>query len=489
VSAHRLTRPPVTRTTPIAERPALWLVTAGIGAVGVGALTSEDARIMFDVVLAAIAIVAFLRWPYALLLLVLAAGFDDPRALEIGTLIGGGVAVIVAGRRALAATLPICFLLLLAIALPRIPLHPTVFDGAGPPELYLPFSHVGYLGSPSNAMESWLQLAFLLVAFALGAWLITDRRRLHQAVWISLASSAIPVIVGLQQFATGQYHVRPGTSTQAVEGPFPHPNAFAFYLLLPLVVGLVMLIETRATRIRLALAALLIGAGVCLFLTYTRSAWIGFAVALLILGIFRYRWLIVIGTIALIVAAFAFPGAVHAVDARFGDLSAQSAGNSTSSYSWRTGEWKRMVPYGLHHPFIGTGFGTYAADTYNEFGTEDLAYPTVANPGHPATSPKGFSAHNDYVRMLVELGFPGLVLWSLVLLSLLVLMLRACRVLVVRPLALALAAMVVALIGISYSDNVQSYTVDLLYPLALGGGVASIARRERRRPAPASDAR
>jgi O-antigen ligase len=230
----------------------------------------------------------------------------------------------------------------------------------------------------------------------------------------------------------------------------------------------VTLLETRSTRVRAGLAVLLLGAGICFFLTYTRSAWIGFAAALLILGIFRYRWMITFGSVALLAAALAFPGAVNTVQGRF---------NNPGSLTWRTGEWNAILPYGFHHPLIGTGFGSYQADTVREFGYENPRYPTLVLP-NPATAQKGFTAHNDYVRMLVELGYPGLVLWSLVLLFLLGSLIRAARSPAVRPLAVGLAAVMAGLIVVSYADNVQAYTIDLLYPLVLAGGLATVSRRE-----------
>jgi O-antigen ligase len=198
-----------------------------------------------------------------------------------------------------------------------------------------------------------------------------------------------------------------------------------------------------------------------------------------VVGLFNYRWLIPVGAVLLVCAALLLPGTVRAVSNRFGDLSSRSANHATSSWTWRTGQWRRMLPYGLNHPLTGMGFGSYEATTVREFGYEDHTYPTLADPSHPDTSAKGFTAHNDYVRMIVELGIPGLLLWSAVLLGLLASVIRAARVPAVRPLAVGTAAVLVALIGASFSDNVQGYTMDLLLPLVLAGGLATVARRER----------
>jgi O-antigen ligase len=449
-----------------------------LAAVGVGILAHENTTALVDIVLAVTAIYLFRRWPYLMLIAVLATGWKDNQAFELFTLVGGGVAVAMVGRRVWGSPVAICLFLLLVLALPRLPVHPTYTDGAVPAHLWVPFTPIPYLGAVSNILIEWWRLAFVLVAFMLSFWLIRDRRRLGWVVGVSLASAAIPIAIGIRQYATGNFVVRTGTTTQAIEGPFSFANYFGFYLLAILIVALVALVETRSARIRAALGLLLIAGTFCLFETYTRSAWIGFAAAVLIIGLFRYRWMVSFGSVVLVAAAFAFPGAVHDIKARFADVSSNSATN-TNSYAWRKGEWSRMLPYGLHHPLTGTGFGTYEANTVREFGLVSSSYVTVDDPRHPADSRKGFAAHNDYVRMLVELGFPGATLWVLVLLSLLATAAAAARVVELRSLAVGVAAVIVALMVASYSDNVQGYTVDLLYPFVLAGGLAGVARSSR----------
>ena len=327
---------------------------------------------------------------------------------------------------------------------------------------------------------AWWRLAFVLVAFALGAWLIRDRRRLLLAVGAVLVGAVYPVALGLQQWVTGDLVSKSGSGSRAIEGPFSFPNYFAFYLLGVLILGTVALVETRDRRLRPALAVLLGAAGVCFVLTYTRSAWIAFALALALLGLLCYRWLIPVGLTAVVLALIAFPGAVDSISSRFDDLSAASTEHSTSSWVWRTGQWKRMIPRGLEHPLTGTGFGSYQAETVKEFGFQTPAYITLQDPGHPETSPKGFAAHNDYVRMLVELGIPGLALWALTLLALLARTARHMTLPRVGPWAAGVTVLTAALIGVSFSDNIQGYTADLLVPFVLAGGIATVARNQQR---------
>jgi O-antigen ligase len=270
---------------------------------------------------------------------------------------------------------------------------------------------------------------------------------------------------------------------KAIQGPFTHPNYFAFYLVIVLTVGVVAFIEDRRLAVRLPLAGLMAAALLCLLETYTRSAWIGFSGVVLLLGLLRYRRLFVAGALALVVAAFAFPTSVHKVEQRFGDLSSRSASAAGNSWTWRTGEWRRMLPYGSRRPFTGQGYGSYSRLTVEEFGTQDPDYPTIADRRHPATSQLGFAAHNDYVRSFVEDGVPGFVLWLLFLTGLVVVPWRARRADGMAPYACAGVAMGCALIVMSGADNISGYTVVLVYAAALAGGVAGAVQRPRARAA------
>jgi O-antigen ligase len=235
------------------------------------------------------------------------------------------------------------------------------------------------------------------------------------------------------------------------------------------------------------MVALLAAGCVCLFLTYTRSGWIGFGLAVLVMGALRHRKLILAAPVLLVAAAIALPGATDKVQKRFGDLTSQSEAASENSWSWRTGQWRKMLPYGTDKPLTGEGFGRYSELTVKRFGYQDRQYPTIVvdSEGHLS---KGFSAHNDYVKMFVELGVPGLVLWTAVLVGMLSVALAARRVPELAGPAAAVAAIAAMLMAVSVSDNVQGYSVVLAAAFAVCGGLAGAARGlARREPAPLAD--
>lgn len=458
----------------------LWIAGAALLALGVGVLAATSPWVLICVAAVVCVALAIVRWPLAAMLTLLALRTASrSQFLDLLTVLAGSLALVIAAPRLGGRRIWLPFVLLLAIAIVSVPVHPSADEGVQPAWLYLPKLHIAYLPRMSVELLSWLRLASVLVAFLLACWAVRDRKGLQSIVVATLVSAVVPVGIGLEQFATGRFSLHGGT--KSIEGPFTHPNYFAFYLVVVLVVGIAAFLETRRVALRSALGGLLALAAFCLLETYTRGAWIGFAIAVMALGVLRYRSLFVAGALALVIAAFAFPATVQKVNQRFGDLSSRSESASTNSWNWRTGEWRRMLHYGADRPLTGQGFGSYTRLTVREFGTEDPHYPTIADPKQPTISSEGFAAHNDYVRMFVEMGVPGLLLWIAVLTGLLTTGLRRRRLDGVAPWAAACASIALALIVMSASDNIQGYTVVLVYPATLAGALVGVSRRA---PAP-----
>jgi putative inorganic carbon (HCO3(-)) transporter len=236
--------------------------------------------------------------------------------------------------------------------------------------------------------------------------------------------------------------------------------------------------ELRALWQRTA-AAIMLGLGtVCLVFTYTRAAWIGFAAVLLVAGLLQYRRVLVVAAVVLLALAIGMPAQTERVGQRIDSIT-NPASSGDDSWSWRKGEWRRMFPNGMEHPVTGTGFGSYSRMTVKEFGTKDPKYSTAITPGR-----QGFAAHNDYLKTFVENGFPGLVLWVLVLTGVVATMWRARRIPRTRGYATAAFALSVAMLGMSFSDNVQAYTAVMIYALGFAGAVYGAATAAGGQPEP-----
>jgi O-antigen ligase len=467
-----------------------WLVAAAVLAPAVGVLAVAAPWVLICGAATVAATLVILRWPLQAMLTLLAVrATSKSQFLDLLTVLAGMLALLLAAPRLGGRRVWLPFGLLLLLALPTVPVHPSPDEGAAAAWLYLPKLPLAYLPRLSAELVDWLRLASVLVVFLLGCWVVRSERDVRAVVVAILVSAVVPVAVALGQFASGRFMVRDGV--KAIEGPFQHPDYFAAYLVVVLTVCVVVLLESRGLARRALLSTLLALAGFCLLETYTRGAWIAFALSLLTLGALRYRSLFLVGAIGLVVAFVSFPGTVHKVEQRFGDLSTRSAAASHNSWAWRTGEWRRMLHFGNDRPLTGQGFGSYSRLTVQQFGVEDPHYGTIFDPRNPLTSERGFAAHNDYVRMFVEMGLPGLFLWLALLVGLLATSLRARRTSGLAPWGCAGAATTVALVVMSAGSNIEASTVVLVYAATLVGALAgaSPARmRERAGTATADDA-
>jgi O-antigen ligase len=145
-----------------------------------------------------------------------------------------------------------------------------------------------------------------------------------------------------------------------------------------------------------------------------------------------------------------------------------------------------MTHFGDQKPLTGQGFGSYQRLTVKEFGFQDGTFSTIATaPGRGIVS-IGFAAHNDYVKLYVETGALGVLLWVAVLVGLVLTAASAARVPELRPWAVAVAGLGIAFALMSASDNIQGYAVPLALLFALTGALAGAQRgtaRPSRRPA------
>ena len=146
---------------------------------------------------------------------------------------------------------------------------------------------------------------------------------------------------------------------------------------------------------------------VALVASYTRTGWVGCLFGLLVLALMRYRALLVIGPLVLVLVAAAVPSTVH----RFSDLTSgrthYGPGNSLRA---RLDLWRTNLPKVEHDPVLGNGFKSIVEDT-------------TATQGGRRQRVQGAHSHSDFVRAVVELGVPGLVFFCWLLFG----MWAACR--------------------------------------------------------------
>ena len=235
---------------------------------------------------------------------------------------------------------------------------------------------------PVFSLKDFLELSSIFVVYILGANLFGSKERLKILANVIIASSVIPLAAALFQAASKSGSLE--DNVMRAKGTLSHPNELGFYLLLtfPLLAGNLTREESgKSARISipvLILCALTIYALKC---TYTRGAWIAFALEMAVLWFFSRRKVPALAAVSSLcgVALLAMPDII----ARFTSISSQH-----SSFFWRLETWKILAQIAMKRPVAGYGIGT-SAFIYDKFGYQ-LKVP-----------------HNDYLRVFLEMGAAG----------------------------------------------------------------------------------
>jgi O-antigen ligase len=454
-----------------------WLLIAVVTAGGAGLLAVANERLAVDVALIAVAAVAIHAYPFPALLAILVVAPKHSPFAELLFMCAAGAIAVWRLPRAPGRAFLWPFLAFLAFSLPGVAWNSGYFPGGTGSVLTIPGAGYAYLDTPTVEGFEWLRLAFVFAVALLAATEVTSLTRFRVVVGATLLAAAYPILTGVKQLVGGELVSKGDFS--AVRGSFNFPNEFGVYLVLFLLLGIVALFELRTRWLKVLTGVLVAAALLMLLHSYTRSAWIGFAVALVVIAVVQYRSLVAVALLVLVVAIVGFPSAVRDVQARFGDLASQNAANSKNSLKWRRGQWSAMSHFGSEKPLTGQGFGSYRRKTVEEFGLEGRTYGTVQDTEQNGRITRGFTAHNDLVKSWVETGATGVLLWIAVFAGLMVAQLRAMRIRELKPWATALLGATIALAIISLSDNVQAYTVPLLYLVVLSAALAGASKALR----------
>ena len=262
----------------------------------------------------------------------------------------------------------------------------------------LSVTSLAYTISAADTFREVVRIVSIFLIFLLAGAMVTTRTKFYLFLRAVMWSAIIPLAVGFYQLLT-RTGLNYGELDNRIYGTLVHPNAFALYLALILGVGLTYWISHKQ-RLNKWLLVGLIAAAIELLLTFTRGGWIGLAIILIILGIRYYRKLVIkLGIIALLIVVLS-PIITRLVFNYFDyDLSRNQIvrrltvdSDSESSMDWRLKLWTEMSRKISDKPIQGYGLG---------------AFPILRE-----QYVKGFfestEAHNDYLRLVIELGILGL---------------------------------------------------------------------------------
>ena len=283
--------------------------------------------------------------------------------------------------------------------------------------------------APGLALEDWLRTVSAFLVYVLVIDVMGDARDSRWLVRILVASTVVPVIVGMYQFFTDSgNHSTDGFNR--LQGTFTHPAPYAFFLvgLLPLVA--LYFIHTPSRLARVALMALIPLMIFCVYASQTRGAWVGLAVLATVFLAVRARWAVMLVPL-LAIALFA---AVPSIQARFDE-----AGSDTGSVVWRQHQWERSLETASPVQIATIGAGLRSVDArLGEF------------------------THNEYIRLLTETGVAGLAAVLIMNIALLRIAIRGYREAATpfeRDLMLAFLMAFTARAVTAFADNILVFPV------------------------------
>ena len=245
------------------------------------------------------------------------------------------------------------------------------------------------------SIKNWgRDVEYLLLFVFVSTLSITDHDRLRIAKAAAL-SSVIPCLLGLagmifgiEAFYGQQTPVAGGPAVTRIIGTLSHPVTFSEYLafISTITLSLVVLVKRwRAVLVPVFLLELTV-----LYLTFGRTGWMEFAIAVLALFWFMGRRKIVF--IVLPVMAAGILAAIPTLLARMQNAFAMS----DNSMLWRFGLWIYALRKFPQRPIFGSGPDTFI--NYVHYGV-------------------GFASHHTWIGLLIEVGLVGTFMYLLLMIT------------------------------------------------------------------------
>lgn len=320
--------------------------------------------------------------------------------------------------------------------------------------------------SPSKieGLFDWVRLASLFIFYILILITFTSLKDIQRLIYIIFLSAVVPLLVGFYQIATRTgltevtgYFIT--ISFHRIYSTFTHPNIYAFYLVTLLPMSILLFLESKNSLKKICLGMFILALGYSLIFTFTRSAWISFMCAIFTFGILQHKKPLVILLLVILVLTLLVPEIFR----RFADLSG-STYDGMDSFRWRLQLWKQMFEFFLKNPILGHGLGSFYQLSY-------------------ATQSEYAAAHNDYLRLAIEIGALGLGIYLFLLFSITrsaFSIYKRLRIAVFKAIALGFLSICVAYIVIGLADNLVRSTVVQLYFWTFAAILFNVARIENK---------
>jgi O-antigen ligase len=243
--------------------------------------------------------------------------------------------------------------------------------------------------------KAWIDQFVFFFAFV---GLIRDGRMARRLVVYMVIGFLVVTVLGIQELFE-----KSGLATiekSRLLGPHLQPNDFGAYLVYS-VAPLIAYFLHHIFQLRAWLLAPLFGITAKLLLTtFSRGAYIGLGVAVLIAGWVRGKLFFITGALLAAGLLLAFPEFVpNSLSDRMSQTTDQDSEQLDKSSGNRLILWKAGVDMTLDHPILGTGFKAF----------------TVLKSDYVETEVEERDNHNMYLFISSQMGIPALILFLLIL--------------------------------------------------------------------------
>ncbi len=325
------------------------------------------------------------------------------------------------------------------------------------------FASTGYLSviasfRPLVSLVEAIRVSAVAVMLAVLEILLVDRAAIKRLLVAIYVSALVPVgltlydlVLHKPQFSSGGF--------DRYQGTFSQPNPFAIYLTMLIVMGTALLPHLKP-RIRFLMLVLMAANFLCLYHTYTRSAWVATVIGIVAVAVIGRRKVLGAALFACLVVGLV---AVPTISQRFADLlsvaggtTVNAQGNTSNSLVWRFSYWSEVLPLANQDPITGIGLkmSSYLTDQAKE-------------------------PHNDFLRAYVETGIVGVIAYFALLISMVLVArqgLRSSGPGFDRSIAVGFAGCVIAFVLISIVSNVITEVIVLWYYVAFAAAAYAVTR-------------
>ena len=283
---------------------------------------------------------------------------------------------------------------------------------------------------------------------------VAGYRQFRELAYALYLATIIPFGAALYQLVTGQGIISNIGEQSRIYGTFAHPSHLAIFAFIVFTVAATMFIYTQTISKKIDKISLLIGAvsaGV-LLLTSSRTAFAALVIFVLIIGLAKYRkaLLIILAVLAIFVLLY---NPLYERLANITDNSIYSSGR------WRTDYWHDIYAYRVsERPFLGHGTGSAVYVAESLWGYNAGLY--------------SYDPHNDYLLMLMELGYLGLLIYLTFFASVFCTIGKYLKKFPQeKTFILAIIALIIGVMIISGLDNVFRGTAIMIIFISLTGGL------------------